>query len=263
MSIPRFRNKSIDEVTVIPIIIENFFDISKIGIFSSIPALRAKLKDCPDIVGMNGVEVSLMNALCTLSETGGYIPGWEYLASPIDDEELNICKEIDVCLSPYNLLINQFKSSGRMLQSVMKWVFISNNTSNFSEGSDWHFDPIGSSAWMVQLVGSKRWTVLLADGSVILGDLRPSDLLLLPPGLEHKVENAPGENIAISHNWIDSRNCERMWNEVDRALSTYSTLEALQEGTDNLLFGLIMVLTRNIEMVQSKEIIEKLKKLKI
>ena len=141
-----------------------------------------------------------------------------------------------------------------MLDSVMRWIFISNGFEN--AGSDWHVDPIGSAAFMLMIAGKKRWFLADNQFTTILG---PGDFLIVPPGMSHKIENIGSElNVAISHNWVPSSGAPLMWAEVERAISlipqgcdVLETIERLNnEGKiDNLLMGLLMVIFESPELV--------------
>ena len=182
---------------------------------------------------------------------GGYINGWEYLAGDCGPHLSGLAKEIDIELQSVSLL-PRFGTGGTMLDSVMKWIFLSCGPKAQSE---WHTDPIGSVAWMLILAGEKRWFFRSTDGSptdeVVVG---PGDFLIVPSGIEHRVENV-GEsfNCAVSHNLVvkDSPSERNMWRclslslDVVEAISgdTLVSIESAQirGRIDNLAVGLLMV----------------------
>ena len=242
-----------------PILVGNFFDFfphSREPVIASLGSMSALASiETDELVGVVDPRntstihsLAFEDAIAQLNAGGGYINGWEYFHSPVG----SVLSEFDALIDK-DSLITKLGPGGRMLDSVMRWIFISNNFEN--AGSDWHVDPVGSAAFMLMVVGSKRW--FLADGKYETV-LCPGNLLLVPPGMNHRIENVgSGLNVAISHNWVPLGFCDRMWAEVDRALSLFhsqgpyddisSIIEQLSEEgkIDNLLMGLLMVLLQS------------------
>jgi hypothetical protein len=247
------------ELKRLPKIIRGFVDVedhdSTISPFLSLEGLSGVRSD--DIVGFvasgecTAVGVPFNEAVDRLRGSGGYITGWEYVAG--GGIIAPLFPDLEAAVSNRSWL-GQLYPMAAELESVMKWMFIS---CGGRAASEWHTDPIGSCAWMVMLVGEKKWTVRMDDG-MWEEILRPGDLLLLPSGLEHKVENlGDGLNVAVSHNWIDRESLGSLWEVLEEGLSDvarYLSVESIENffdrmesfreghGMDNLLFGLIMVL---------------------
>lgn len=278
-----------------PLIVERVDKILKLddGIeaFSSVARLRHLTEGSSDTVGVVVAgsvpsvcsELPLTEALEHLAVYGGCINGWEYLAGDQREKFLPVTAGFEKIINPKSLLYDLPTVTSKMLDAVMKWVFIGGCKGEFGEpscvydestptcmfgGSDWHTDPIGSAAWMVQLVGTKKWSVKLANSEIVVGTLSPLDLLILPPGLEHKVENiqcgGSPDNVAITHNWVDIENCSQMWLEVEKGVEIIEKISppenvptvAQKLINDNLLYGLIVVLT-SIPKPQLEELVDK------
>ena len=202
-----------------------------------------------DIVGFvpshpspsEAVYIPLGEAIDILETHGGYINGWEYVASGEFFFDFDFIQDS---------FLPKLGTGGRMLDSVMKWVFISKGPST---GSEWHIDPIGSCAWMIQVYGTKEWFFDIG-GEIFSVTLNPGDLLYVPSGIRHRVENKGSEfNLAVSHNWIEagSQSENNMWGLVGKVFqevfkgedkSKESILAHIEEHYDNIMFGLIMVL---------------------
>jgi hypothetical protein len=245
--IPKIIRKFVD--------IEDHDDSTTLFPFMSLEGLSGIRSD--DMVGFvssgecASVGMPLNEAVDRLRGAGGYVTGWEYIAG---GQYLSpLFPDLESAVSNRSWLAQLYPMAVE-LESVMKWMFIS---CGGRAASEWHTDPIGSCAWMVMLVGEKKWTVRVDDG-MWEEILRPGDLLLLPSGLEHKVENrGDGLNVAVSHNWIDRESLGSLWKVLEEGLrdvATYLSVESDEEffnrmesfreehGMDNLLFGLIMVL---------------------
>lgn len=203
-----------------------------------------------DIIGFSTEskveETELTDALKQLKiGTPGYINGWEYLAGDIGSLTLGpLVSSIENFFSSDSFLTSLNIPSANLLDSVMKWIFISQGPGSYS---DCHADPIGSAAWMLMVHGRKQWFIEDKQGII-----SPGDLILIPPGMKHRVENLGTEyNVAISHNWIPRNATKLMWIELqtgleklDSMISTSSlTLSDFHDSqtVDNLLFGLIMI----------------------
>jgi hypothetical protein len=204
------------------------------------------------------LEMALPEAFQKLKATGGYINGWEYLAGDCGAIFEDISAPIEDMVKPHSLLSN-FGPPGRMLDSVMKWIFVSNGS---SPSSSWHLDPIGSCAWMLQIHGSKKWQIELNDRTLECF-IEEGDFLILPSGLRHRVKNrGDGFNFAVSHNWVSIGGSSEtnMWLCLHEAVSAlvqrvkthampvsqvtvYDSLEYLRSECeiDNLVFGLVMM----------------------
>jgi hypothetical protein len=244
-----------------PLIISNFLEIfpdskslvESIGLIEGLERLG-----CEDMVGVVDAAdrsvsgIPFTEAIKQLKTKGGYINGWEYFHSSTG---LGL-PDLDSAVSQDSFLLKLWKG-GRMLDSVMRWIFISNNFEN--AGSDWHVDPIGSAAFMLMIAGEKKW--FFADGKFET-ILRETEFLLVPSGMNHRIENiGSGLNVAVSHNWVPNRSCDRMWTEVRIALALVSNhsgdlfarIEDLnsQGFIDNLLMGLLMVLLQSWEDVEA------------
>lgn len=202
------------------------------------------------------VQMTFTEAMLHLYLSGGYINGWEYFAG--DCEELHSVADPVAALLQRNSLLTKLGYSGHMLDSVMRWIFVSKGP---NAGSPWHVDPIGSAAWMLQITGEKTWYFRTSD-TKMQGRLSPGDLLLIPSEMEHRVINIGEDiNVAISHNWVkcNSLGEAAMWNKLLEALdrfeefakvnnydvdeiSVHNVLEKFQNAciVDNLLFGLLM-----------------------
>jgi hypothetical protein len=225
------------------------FNGKKISFENFADKLTIIRRTCQDIVGFvpcaehkGAVYLPLFQAMDELDRSGGYINGWEYAAGEggqsLFEESVSVAESLLPKLGP----------GGRMLDSVMKWVFISKGP---SMGSEWHVDPIGSCAWMLQIYGTKEWFVETGEGEIVSGSLYPGNLLVLPSGLRHRVENKGTEfNLALSHNWVEpgGESEKNMWNLVEELLVNFpspdgeSFLERIENECDNILFGLMMVL---------------------
>ena len=192
-------------------------------------------------------EIGLIDALKQLQNgSDGYINGWEYMAGDVGSITLgSLVSSIEEIFFCENFLTSLNIPSASLLDSVMKWIFISQGPGSFS---DWHTDPIGSAAWMLMVHGEKLWFVEDKQGII-----RPGDLIVIPPGIEHRVENIGDQyNVAISHNWVPKSNSNLMWIELVNGLekldsfisSSSRTLSEFHEteSVDNLLFGLMMVI---------------------
>lgn len=242
-----------------PILVENVLDfISFPGIESYLTSIEtlgridASEDDCVGYVSLDGsvTGMSLSSAVAQLANVGGYINGWEYAAGDVSSRVINT-DAIDSILTPLSFLPSCLGPGGVALDLVMRWVFISRGP---SMGSDWHVDPIGSAAWMLQVTGNKQWDFRFCDQEQTI-ELRSGELILVPPGWEHRVRNLGQElNVAVSHNWVPISDQGKMWMEVARALNhlksstnILTALEYMQEKEliDNLLMGLLMVLCRS------------------
>ena len=229
-------------------------------------AIQEAIENSNDVIGFvaenrdEAVEISISKS----RNLNGYINGWEYLGGDSRNRLSSFTADIDACISESSLLTCMSSSDASNLDLVMKWIFLSRGAAKSQ--SSWHADPIGSAAWMIQLVGSKEWKT--ADGKS--GIIFPGDMIIIPPGLEHCVINIGiGENIAVSHNWIPVGNLTSMWSELDRALLElhaflnepgnfyHHILPKFHSHTldriDSLLFGLLMVFIhqdRGLELFQ-------------
>jgi mannose-6-phosphate isomerase-like protein (cupin superfamily) len=218
------------------VIVENFTEICDFGskMINSIDALKSI--HCQDMVGYvapGGAAEGLPfhEAIDKIDHSGGYINGWEYAAGTAGLTINTAC--IDRIVNGNSFAVSRLGLGGRMLDSVMKWIFISRGPQT---GSEWHVDPIGSAAWMVCVTGSKLWTV--RSDVERSGVVHPGELILVPPGIAHRVENI-GEslNVAVTHNWIPSNKLDCMWN----CLAGIDT--NLAEG-DHLVMGLVIALSQ-------------------
>ena len=231
--------------------------------FSSLESLRAISSD--DIVGFvpagesEAVEMSLTAAIEKLATTGGYINGWEYVAGDNGSDLSSLTAGIDGIVNEFSLL-PKLGMHGQRLDSVMKWIFVSNGPST---GSAWHADPIGTNAWMVVLHGTKEWSVRTTPsaGDELTGYLSSGELIIIPSGMEHKVDNiGDGLTVAVSHNWVsvDGGSEANMYHTLvdglcllrdfitghpvsGKPLDFYLEAFQAQSKVDNILFGLMML----------------------
>jgi hypothetical protein len=255
-----------------PVLIANFLDLFPFpGILpdlASLEGLRRIDTGDDEIVGYvspDGTVTAMCfsNAIDRVAEVGGYINGWEYAAG--GTHSINT-EGIDSVLALQSFLPSCLGTGGMALDLVMRWIFISKGP---SMGSGWHVDPIGSAAWMLQVTGSKLWDFRLSDQEISVV-LSPGELILVPPGWEHRVHNIGQElNVAVSHNWVPISNQGRMWTDVEQALTYLESptnilvlLESLQENglIDNLLMGLLMVLFQSDSGLIDTLVPEKLQK---
>ena len=244
-----------------PFVVHNFSSLlpefEKLRESLRLDNLLEKTRNISDSIGFvverrSVEEVSISTALSTLvSGADGYINGWEYMAS-------------DCCVLPQSLGLDEYifsrnnflkildLPSANLLDTVMRWIFISRGSGSYS---GWHKDPIGSAAWMLMIEGSKIWS--FPNNSQI--KISVGDLIVIPPGIEHKVTNiGDSVNVAISHNWIPIQDTTLMWKELFRGLSELKKFHIAKidsedstnilnqfhetnDSVDNLLFGLIMV----------------------
>jgi hypothetical protein len=243
-----------------PIVLENFYPAhdgslweSRLG---SMHVLRQLPLDDQEIVGLvlpdgSEVPVPLSQAIDQLEGDGGYINGWEYWGFARDNSL--VCRELEEQVS-LNSFIPLLGTGGRMLDSVMRWIFISNKMG--TSGSSWHIDPIGSEAFMVMICGSKRWFIEGRQGERFQSTIKEGDLLVVPAGMAHKVENiGAGLNVAVSHNWVTKGTGSEalMWDSfraviskihfTDPDITVLEQIEKLNEEgeIDNLQMGLVMV----------------------
>ena len=225
----------------------------------------SSLHSSSDIVGFvplgqnDAVEMSLPDAIKRFFTFGGYINGWEYFAG--DCEQFKHAAAPITQVLQRNSVLPKLGPSAAMLDSVMRWIFISRGP---NAGSSWHVDPLGSVAWMIQIIGKKEWW-LRTDKINYNGILSPGDLLIVPSEMEHRVANI-GEslNAAISHNWVIGQTTGelKMWGKLIEALEKLNEFaevngekqpenSALLENfhdsciLDNLLFGLLMVIVHS------------------
>ncbi len=256
------KNNALTEPVVFPNVLEGL-DLEGIAPLMSVAGLESIKSE--DMVGVNlsnhsneSIGLPFQEAIRRIRLEGGYITGWEYQAG---DQGLRFSKttyELDNLINRRSWLRQLAMSGVPMtldLDLVMKWVFIS-----YGRGLDstWHVDPLGSCAWMLMLVGEKKWTVKRRDGTTWEHILVPGQLLVLPAGLQHKVVNIGGGlNVAISHNWVDTNDQSHLWEvlnagicklvqfaDSNSGLDFYDLLELFREQciVDNLLFGLIMII---------------------
>ena len=226
----------------------------KIERFASLEAFQRFVAGSNDIVGFEtrdqpggsqsmfrsasaACEMLLPEAAAQLVD-GGYINGWEYLAGDMRGLLLPLSAEMDEAISQ-----NSFCARFPLLDAVMKWVFISNGP---KAGSAMHIDPIGSATWMLQIAGSKIWEFENLPSAT----LNPGDLLIVPPGLPHRVTNMGSSfNAAVTHNWVDSREISGMWRELLRVADRFELPQSLASlssvESDSLLFGLITSLVHS------------------
>ena len=203
----------------------------------SLDSLREISRGSSDTVGFvsegSASELLLEEAVNKLSlGVPGYINGWEYVAGDCGFELLgDPVSSIDEFFIEENFLLSLNINSATMLDSVMKWVFISQGSGSYS---DWHIDPVGSAVWMLMITGEKIWHVENEEGKIF-----PGDLIIIPPGKIHKVVNVnEGLNVAISHNWVPKHNTNRMWTELARGLrelENFSSPDSPNSPSDNLL----------------------------
>jgi hypothetical protein len=271
--IKRFSHLSLTELEQliqnprIPFIVDNALSLFEWNAITDLitEENQSSLHSSSDIVGFvpsgqnEPLQMSLPDAIKRLFQFGGYINGWEYFAGD--------CEHIKHAAAPItqvlqrNTLLPKLGPSAAMLDSVMRWIFISRGP---NAGSAWHVDPLGSVAWMIQVIGKKEWW-LRTDNIAYNGVLSPGDLLIVPSEIEHKVANI-GEslNVAISHNWVIPQTSSEleMWSrlieafqklnefaEVDAELQSENSalLEEFHDSCilDNLLFGLLMIIVHS------------------
>jgi len=249
-------------------LVPGFADLERLLTLASLEKVAKNSSDSVGFVsGETAEEVSLKTALRYLqSGRHGYINGWEYMAGDCGSESIGpLVSFIDSFFEPPNFLLSLPIPSAHLLDSVMKWIFISQGSGSYS---GWHKDPIGSAAWMLMVTGEKLWFVENLQGKISSGDL-----IIIPPGREHRVENVGnGLNVAVSHNWVPTTDTVCMWNELERGLfelkkfseqnphvPVETLLSEFQESVssiDNLLFGLMMVFL-HADVIHRNTILEK------
>ena len=248
-------------------------------------------KDMVSIGGYGESEfMSATDALRMVSSsesTGAYIAGWEYavgdLATAIESRiGTGIPLWEDHCLIRRLArgLSGAPAAALTMISELMKWLFIGKpGTSSLP-----HVDPLGSNGWMYVFSGRKRWRIAISKSGapgqycVCNGDPSPQpcmhcfepsnealrefdfyegiveagDLIFVPGGAFHAVENLPGPTpvIAVTHNF--SLDKALLKAEVDRAMSL-GNLADLSDNleVDSLLSGLVLTLTRYPEALHA------------
>jgi hypothetical protein len=248
----------LEEAVIVENIFRNFPSLTKMS-----DAVLMAMRSSEDIVGFSSTATCTEQRVCDIANAEGYINGWEYAAGDSSKILTPFVDAIESAVYSSSFLTSTLSKyiGATKLDSVMKWLFISNGPNT---ESPWHVDPIGSAAWMIQLVGEKNWYIR-QDGHVMTGRLSRGDLIIVPPGLEHRVVNidqAPmnganpsHSNIAVSHNWIPLGHMKCMWAELGRimtdlrhrlahdvSLDAHEVLDELYSQYDNLLFGLLMVM---------------------
>jgi hypothetical protein len=170
-----------------PIIVEDIFDVFPSFQEMSV-AVQEAIKTSEDFVGFVSSKDGECREvrICDISNTPGYINGWEYMGGDCAKKFSPFLSDLESIISPTSFLKQIDGQGSHQLDIVMKWLFISIGSGS---KSDWHIDPIGSAAWMIQLVGEKIWYTRDRDEVVSVGRIKPGELILIPPGLEHRVEN--------------------------------------------------------------------------
>jgi hypothetical protein len=174
-----------------------------------------------------------------------YITGWEYEAGDCGDLLSKYGLSVD-CWEGGCVLGTSVIPGLRQVSELMKWFFIGSS----STSSGQHVDPLHSNGWMFLFSGSKTWRISQScndgDCAHYEGTLYPGQLIFVPGGCLHEVQNGSGVSVAVTHNWVPPAIAPLLWVEIQSALATADCLDSLAENPeiDSLLFGVIASLAR-------------------